>query len=295
MDIERYLKDMQEVVNRALEDSIPENADIPESLKASMRYSLFAGGKRLRPVLAIAASDAVGGKRENVLPSAVATEMIHTYTLIHDDLPALDNDNLRRGKKTNHKVFGEDIAIMAGDALQTLAFQLMTDQSKVDIPAGTILQAAHEMASAIGASGTVGGQVVDLESEGKKIAKETVQYIHTRKTGELIKASVRTGALTGGGSPKELGALSNFGEMIGLAFQVIDDILDIEGSEETLGKDIGSDLEKEKATYPSVFGMEESKKIASDLVDSAEKEISFFDEKADPLRHIARYFLSRTN
>lgn len=295
MDIKKYLKEMKVIVEGVLEDFFPEDAPIPEPLKGSMRYSLFAGGKRLRPILAIAASDAVGGKRENALPLAVAIEMIHTYTLIHDDLPALDDDNLRRGKKTNHKVFGEAIAILAGDALQTYAFQLMTDQAKIGVSPSIILQACHEMAQAVGASGTVGGQVVDLESEGKEIDGETIEYIHTRKTGDLIKASIRSGALMGGGEGKRLEALTQFGGEIGLAFQIVDDILDIEGTEEDLGKDIGSDLEKKKATYPSVLGMEESKKIAARLVDSAMEKLSSFDEKAEPLRGIAKFFLARTN
>ncbi len=295
MDIKSYLSQMKEIVESALETSFSKDADIPEPLKSSMRYSLFAGGKRLRPVLAIAASDTVGGKRENVLPFAAAIEMIHTYTLIHDDLPSLDDDNLRRGKKTNHKVFGEAIAILAGDALQTYAFQLMTDKSKNDLPSEIMLQASHEMTVAIGSTGTVAGQVVDLESESKEIDEETIRNIHTQKTGELIKASIRTGALIGGCDGEKLEAMTRFGADIGLAFQIVDDILDIEGAEEDLGKDIGSDVEKKKATYPSVLGIEKSKTLATELVDSAIQHLSVFDEKADPLRGIAKYFLSRTN
>ena len=286
---------MKDVVERALKEFFPEDADIPEPLKGSMRYSLFAGGKRLRPILTLAASDAVGGKRENALPFAVAVEMIHTYTLIHDDLPALDDDSLRRGKKTNHVVYGEATAILAGDALQTYAFQLMADQAKIGVSPSIILQAIHEMAVAVGARGTVGGQVVDLESEGKEIDEKTIEYIHTRKTGEMIKASIRCGALIGGCEGEKLEAMTRFGDQIGLAFQIVDDILDIVGLEEDLGKDIGSDLEKKKATYPSVLGMEESKKTASALVESALKQLSSFDERAEPLRAIAEFFLARTN
>lgn len=286
---------MKEIVDDALEFYFPDGIDIPEPLKGSMRYSLFAGGKRLRPVLAIAASDAVGGKRENVLPFAVAIEMIHTYTLIHDDLPSLDDDNLRRGKKTNHKVFGEAIAILAGDALQTYAFQLMTDKATIDLPDKIMLQAGHEMSLAVGSIGTVAGQVVDLESENKKIDEETIRYIHTRKTGELIKASIRTGALIGECNGEKLEAMTQFGVDIGLAFQIVDDILDIEGTEEDLGKDVGSDVDNNKATYPSVIGVEKSKTLAADLVDSAINNLSVFDEMADPLRGIAKYFLARTN
>lgn len=282
-------------MERALEEYLPESAEIPDPLKSSMRYSLLAGGKRLRPILAMAACDAVGGKRKNALPFAAAIEMIHTYTLIHDDLPSLDDDDLRRGKKTNHKVYGEATAILAGDALQTYAFQLMTDRSKMDVPAEIILQASHEMALAIGAEGTVAGQVVDLESEGKAINAETMEFIHTRKTGKLIKASIRSGALIGGSAGDGLEAMSDFGEGIGLAFQIIDDILDLEGTEETLGKDPGSDLKKNKATYPAIFGIEKSRKMASELVESSISRLSLFGEGADPLREIARYFLARTN
>ncbi|MBI5185342.1 MAG: polyprenyl synthetase family protein [Nitrospinae bacterium] len=294
MDIKSYMNEMKGLVDKALEEYLPEDAEIPEPLKSSMRYSLFAGGKRLRPALAIAASDAAGGRRENALPFAAALEMIHTYTLIHDDLPSLDDDDLRRGKKTNHKVFGEAMAILAGDALQTYAFQLMTDRSKVDVPAEIILQASHELAVAIGAEGTVAGQVVDLESEGKSIDAETMEYIHARKTGKLIKASIRGGALLGGSGGEELEAMAAFGEGIGLAFQIIDDILDIEGTDEALGKDAGSDLEKGKATYPSIFGIEKSREIASGLVESSIAKLSLLGERAEPLREIARYFLSRT-
>ena len=260
-----------------------------------MHYSLFAGGKRLRPCLLIAAAEAVGGSRYDVLPFAVATEFLHTYTLIHDDLPALDNDSLRRGKPTNHKVFGEAIAILAGDALLTQAFVLMTDSlGMASIPQKNLLRASHDMARALSSTGVIGGQVVDLESEGKPVDAETLEYIHIYKTGFFFKSCVRCGAILSQATVSQIKALSSFGAHIGLAFQIIDDILDITGDRETLGKDIGSDIENEKATYPAFFGMEKSKAKAEDLVDQAIVCLENFDERANPLREIARFFIQRT-
>lgn len=260
-----------------------------------MRYSLLAGGKRLRPILVIAAAEAVGGDRHAILPFAVAAELVHTYTLIHDDLPALDNDDFRRGKPTNHKVFGEAIAILAGDALLTQAFILMTHSAMMDtISEKNLLKATHEMADALGAKGMIGGQVVDLESEGKPINPETLEYIHIYKTGFLIRACVRCGAMLCQATPSQLSALSTYGAHIGLAFQIIDDILDITGDEKKLGKDIGSDLSKDKATYPALYGLEASKKKAEDLIKDSIACLEAFDDRADPLREIARFFVQRT-
>lgn len=243
----------------------------------------------------MAAAEAVGGDRQSVLPFAVAAELIHTYTLIHDDLPALDNDDFRRGKPTNHKVFGEAVAILAGDALLTQAFILMTHGQLMEtLPPKDILKAAHEMAEALGSAGIIGGQVVDLESEGKPIDPETLEYIHIYKTGFLIRACIRCGAILNRASTEQLSALSRYGSHIGLAFQIIDDILDITGDEKMLGKDVGSDIEKKKATYPSLYGMEESKRKAENLVKESIACLESFDNRADPLREIARYFVQRT-
>ena len=259
-----------------------------------MLYSVLAGGKRLRPVLVIAAAEAVGGNRKDVLPFAVAAEYIHTYTLIHDDLPALDNDDLRRGKPTNHKVFGEAIAILAGDALLTQAFYLMTHSGLMgSIPPGKLLQAAHDMTGAIGTSGMIGGQVVDIESEGKPINAETLEYIHIHKTGRLIKACIRAGAILSQAGVDQLESLSSYGEQIGLAFQIVDDILDITADQSLLGKDIGSDAEKEKATYPALYGLDESKKKAEKLVEEGIACLEDFGEEAEPLRSIGRFFTQR--
>ena len=260
-----------------------------------MSYSLLAGGKRLRPILVMSASEAVGGDRHSVLPFAVAAEMIHTYTLIHDDLPALDNDDLRRGKPTNHKVFGEAIAILAGDALLTQAFIIMTRAVGMEnISPDCILKATHEMVSALGSTGMIGGQVVDLESEGKPITKETLEYIHIYKTGFLIKACIRCGGILSQANTSQMSSLSRFGAHIGLAFQIIDDVLDVTGDQERLGKDIGSDLTKDKATYPALYGLEESKRKAEELVGEGINCLKEFDCRADPLREIARFFVQRT-
>lgn len=295
MSAAQYLSKNKKLVDSAIIELLPGEDSYPECIHKSMHYSLLAGGKRLRPSLVIAAAEAVGGDRLAVLPFAVAAELIHTYTLIHDDLPALDNDDLRRGKPTNHKVFGEAIAILAGDALLTEAFILMTQASSMEpISQKNILKAAHEMATAIGSGGTIGGQVVDLESEGKPIDPETLEYIHVYKTGFLIRACVRCGAMLSGATSSQLHALSRYGAHIGLAFQIIDDILDITGDEKKLGKDVGSDIDKDKATYPALYGLEESRKKAEDLIDQSIDCLQSFDNRADPLREIARFFVQRT-
>jgi len=295
LSAERYLAECKEFVDEGISRFLPNQDTYPESIHESMRYSVFAGGKRLRPALLVASAEAVGGDREGVLPFAVAVEFIHTYTLIHDDLPALDDDNLRRGKPTNHRVFGEAIAILAGDALLTQAFVLMTNAALMDsIPSKHILRAAHEMGKSVGSTGVIGGQVVDLESEGKPIDKDTLEYIHIYKTGFFFKSCIRVGALLGRADFKQLNALSSFGAHIGLAFQIIDDILDITGDQEKLGKDVGSDVDREKATYPALFGMEESKRKAEKLVEDGIGQLKDFGGNADPLRDIARFFVQRT-
>ena len=248
-----------------------------------MRYSVFAGGKRLRPILAMASYEIVGGKGKQILSNACALELIHTYSLIHDDLPCMDDDDLRRGKPTSHRVFGEGMAVLAGDALHALAFEMLL---KTKNP-----QVIEEVVQSIGTKGMIGGQVADLEAEGKKVKPAQVAYIHSHKTGALIKASVRVGALLGGADRKKLNALSGYGEKIGLAFQITDDVLDVEGKEEIVGKKIGAD--EKKATYPKVMGLEKSKKIAKDLVESAKKDLEIFSKKRIIFERLADYIVSR--
>ena len=291
----QYLSEGKKLIDERMLSFLPQGKAYPESIHEAMHYSLLAGGKRLRPVLVMAAAEAVGGDRNTILPFAIAAELIHTYTLIHDDLPALDNDDLRRGKPTNHKVFGEAIAILAGDALLTQAFIIMTRAAGMEtVPPECILKATHEMAGALGSTGMIGGQVVDLESEGKRINSETLEYIHIYKTGFLIRACIRCGGVLSQASKGQLSSLSSFGAHIGLAFQIIDDILDITGDQEKLGKDIGSDLTKNKATYPALYGLEESKRKAEELVEESIDCLNEFDDRADPLREIARFFVQRT-
>ncbi len=295
MSIENYLGDGKKLIDKVLAEYLPGKEAYPETIHQSMHYSLLAGGKRLRPILVMAAAEAVGADRRTVLPFAVAVEFIHTYTLVHDDLPALDDDSLRRGKPTNHKVFGEAIAVLTGDALLTQAFIIMTQSALMEsIPAANVLRAANEISRAMGSGGVIGGQVVDIQSEGKEIDPETLEYIHIYKTGFFFKACIRSGAILGRAESKQLAALSEFGSHIGLAFQIVDDILDIVGDKEKLGKDVGSDIDKHKATYPALYGLEASKKQAEKLVEEGIASLQDFDERADPLREIARFFIQRT-
>jgi geranylgeranyl diphosphate synthase, type II len=295
MDLKTYLKDRCSLVDGALDRVLPKADDLPVSLHKSMRYSVFAGGKRIRPILMLAACETVGGSISRAMPAACAMEMIHTYSLIHDDLPAMDDDDFRRGNPTNHKVFGEATAILAGDALLTEAFILLsTPEPQGSPPATDMVQVIHEIAHCAGSRGMVGGQVVDMESEGKhEIDLATVQYIHTHKTGALIKASVKAGAILGGADAAELAALTRYGEAVGLAFQIADDILDIEGTTEEIGKDAGSDEARGKATYPAVIGLTDSKLRAVELVEMALESLTGFDHRADPLREIATYIVKR--
>ena len=302
MDIKKYLQEKKEIVDLALENYFPNQPDsigkeiFPVSLHKAIRYSLFAGGKRIRPILSMAAFESVGGKGDHILPFACALEMIHTYSLIHDDLPALDNDDYRRGKPTCHKVFGEAIGILAGDALLTEAFKLMTNQviQEFSLRDGRLaLDVIHEVAQAAGVLGMVGGQVLDIESEGKIVDLPMLQYIHTHKTGALILVSVRVGAALGGANEETLKAFTRFGERIGLAFQIADDILNVEGKADLLGKKTGSDRSRGKATYPFLLGLEESKRRAKDLVELAVDAIRSFGSGMEPLREIAWFILSR--
>jgi len=296
MDIKKYLQEKKEIVDSALESYFLSRVEYPPSLHQAIRHSLFAGGKRIRPVLSIAAFEAAGGEKNGILPFACALEMIHTYSLIHDDLPAIDNDDYRRGRPSCHKMFGEALAILAGDALLTEAFGLVTNKlfrkgclENQEL----VLDLIHEIVQAAGISGMVGGQVVDVESTGEEIDLPTLQYIHTHKTGAMILVSVRVGARLGGAGEESLKAFTRYGERIGFAFQIVDDILDVEGRTEVIGKNPGSDLAKGKITYPSLVGVEESKRRAKELIDSAIEILTPFGPEADPLREIARFINSR--
>ena len=296
MDIHRYLEDKQEVVDRFLEGVVPDAATPPTTLHESMRYSLFAGGKRIRPILAIAAAEAAGAPSKALLPVASSLELIHTYSLIHDDLPAMDNDDYRRGKLTNHKVYGEAMAILAGDALLTLAFDLCSRSDLVDhIPPSRQVQIIHELAVGAGNLGMVGGQVLDIQAEHEDIDVTTLQTIHKHKTGMLIRASVRMGALVSTPTPAQLDSLTRYAEDVGLAFQIADDVLNVTGSREELGKDANTDAQRGKRTYPSFHGVEGARALAEECAGRAIGHLESFDAKADPLRELARYITARRN
>ncbi len=296
MDLNAYLKDRTALVDKALRAYLPCEDTLPASLHKAMRYSVFAGGKRVRPVLMIAACEAVGGNAARVVPAACAMEMIHTYSLIHDDLPAMDDDDFRRGRPTNHKVFGDDIAILAGDALLTEAFILLSNPVlNPDVDPGTQLKVIHTLSRCAGSLGMVGGQVVDMESEGREVDFPTLEYIHTHKTGALILAAIQCGGLIGGGDETALKALTTYGEAAGLAFQIADDVLDIVGDQDTLGKDIGSDQARGKTTYPALLGIEEARARALELRDIAVNALEPFKEAAEPLRQIAHYIVDRSS
>ena len=291
-DFPAYLSAACARVEVALDASLgPER---PESLREAMRYSLLAGGKRLRPILCLAACELAGGDSALAMPTAVALEMIHTMSLIHDDLPAMDNDDLRRGRLTNHKVYGEANAILAGDALLTRAFEMVALRSP-GVPAERLLAVVGELSLASGAPGLVGGQVVDLECEGKDVDLETLEYIHLHKTGALLRACVLSGALIAGASTQLLDALRTYARGIGLAFQIIDDILDVTASSEVLGKTAGKDLTADKTTYPKLLGLEDSKRRAEALVAEAKAALEPYGAggKAAPLLALADFITSR--
>jgi geranylgeranyl diphosphate synthase type II len=294
MDLKSYLAEKRALIDKTLKDFMPEPEGPTSELIRAMNYSLFAGGKRLRPILCMAGAEAVGGEGRDALPVACALEMIHTYSLIHDDLPAMDNDDMRRGKPTSHKVFGEALAILAGDGLLTEAFNLMI---RSDLPEKIGTARFQEVITLIslaaGHRGIVGGQAVDVMMEGKEVDSSIVDFIHNHKTGALISASVSSGAILGGGSRQELDEIASYGNKIGLAFQISDDILNIEGDSEKMGKRAGSDEQKRKNTYPSVYGMERSKVILKESVDAAINSLKQFGNSADPLRQIADYIIER--
>lgn len=282
----RYPEDTRLIVEEGLRRYFPDSR-LPKELAEPMRYSLFSGGKRFRAILVVETAKTLGAKPEDVLPTACAVEFIHTYSLIHDDLPALDNDDLRRGKPTCHVVYGENMAILAGDALNTEAFNLIAAKQKAKTHR-QVVRVIQEVASAAGAAGMVGGQVVDIASEGKAIDKETLNYIHAKKTGELIKASVRAGAILAGAGKEELELLTKYALNLGLAFQIVDDILDVAGDEAIIGKPVGSDIRKKKATFPELYGLAGAREMALSTVQEAKKaleqltgDISVLSELAD--------------
>lgn len=321
MEIKTYLNDKRRLIDSFLKTYF--DASIrPEALGNSMVYSLSAGGKRIRPILALASYEACGGRPEDIVPFAASLEFIHTYSLIHDDLPAMDDDDLRRGKPTNHKVFGEGMAVLAGDGLLTEAFYIIAEcgmpacantadrrnaDSKIPPTVGwtepqtpvpspeLVLTVIKELAMASGINGMVGGQAADLLSEDMEVDIEQLSFIHTRKTGALITVSVRMGALLAGADSSRLLAITQYAEAIGLAFQIIDDILDIKGESAELGKTPGSDIRKKKMTYPGLYGIEVSMEKAESLIANAIAALKTFDDRAEPLRELAMYILKRRN
>jgi len=293
MTLDGYISEQQKKVDEALARWVPPETEDPVTIHRAMRYSLFAGGKRIRPLLAIAAGNAVCDAPPDIESAACALELIHTYSLIHDDLPALDNDDLRRGRPTCHKVFGDAMAILAGDALLTLAFEVL---SKLNcIPAERRVELVRELATASGTvGGMIGGQVNDLEGEGKPPTAELLESIHRAKTGALLRASVRIGARYAGASAGELDALTRFGEHIGLAFQIVDDVLDVEQSSESLGKTAGKDVQQKKITFPAVYGVERSRAMAERERLGAHLALRDFDGRAQRLRELADLIVRRT-
>ena len=290
-DLHSYLKQRKNLVEEALNNSL--TIKKPETIYQAMRYSLLAGGKRLRPILCLATCELTGGSIDIAMPTACALEMIHTMSLIHDDLPAMDNDDYRRGQLTNHKVYGDDIAILAGDGLLAYAFEYVAANTH-NVPAERIVKVIARLGRTVGAEGLVGGQVLDLESEGKAdISAQTLSFIHTHKTGALLETSVVSGAILAGASAEDITKLSRYAQNIGLAFQIIDDILDITATDEELGKTAGKDLQAQKATYPSLWGIEKSRIQAQNLIDEAIAQLTTYGEKAEPLREIANYIITR--
>ena len=290
-NLDKYLRDLKQEVEAALDASIA--VTYPEKIYESMRYSLMAGGKRLRPILCLSACELLGGDRISAMPTACAMEMVHTMSLIHDDLPAMDNDDYRRGKLTNHKVYGDDIAILAGDALLAYAFEFIANQTK-GVPAERILKVIAHLGHAVAATGLVGGQVVDLECEGKPdVTAETLTFIHIHKTAALLESCVICGALLAGANDTDIKRLSTYANNIGLAFQIIDDILDITATSEQLGKTAGKDLAAQKVTYPSLWGIETSQQKAEELVAQAKAQLISYGDAALPLMALADYITAR--
>jgi len=294
LDLKAYLEDRRGLVNRALEAYLPQVRGPAFRVAQAMHYSLFAGGKRLRPILCLAAAEAVGGDAGEALPVACALEMVHTYSLIHDDLPAMDDDDLRRGQPTCHKQFDEATAILAGDGLLTAAFHILAAAaSRFEGRERDLLEVMELLGAAAGYQGMVGGQMLDLMAEGRQVSLKELETIHRLKTGALLTAAVRAGALVGGGSRGEVTLLTGYGEKFGLAFQVTDDLLDVEGEAAEMGKATGMDEKRQKATYPALLGVEAAREWARRLVEQAVAELAPFAHRAEPLRELARYLLVR--
>src|SRR5437588_11261709 len=291
MELKAYLRTRQKLIDRALDRYLPKANTKPATLHRAMRYSVFAGGKRLRPILCLAAAEACGGDIAAALPLACAMECIHTYSLVHDDLPSMDNDDFRRGRPTCHKVFGDGIAVLAGDALLTIAFEIV---SRAKPPhrydPSTLLR---EVAVAAGSRKLIAGQVADLEAEGQRVGLADLRYIHQNKTAAILTASVCLGAMSANATAKELAAVTKFGRALGLAFQVIDDILDVTQTSEKLGKSAGKDVAAQKATYPAIIGLEKSRVEAKRLTKQAHDALAIFGKKADTLHGLANYLLER--
>lgn len=297
MNLDNYLEEKQNYIDRALVEFLPKPDAYPREIHEAMHYSVVAGGKRLRPILALAAGEAVGVvDLENMLPLAVALEYIHTYSLIHDDLPAMDDDDFRRGKPSCHRMFGEGIAILAGDALLTYAFEVLTKLAPPvgPYPESLVIRIIREISSSIGTLGLIGGQVVDLASENMEVNQETLEYIHQHKTGALFRTSILTGAMLGGATETQLSRLGEFANLLGLSFQITDDILDVVGDPELLGKPIGSDHKKQKATYPGLVGLNQAKTLVENCTNSALIALGNFNDQADPLRAIVKYIGQRS-
>ena len=292
MNLKTYLATRQKLVDRALNWYLPKANRKPATLHRAMRYSLFAGGKRLRPILCVAAAEACRGKIDDALPLACAIECIHTYSLVHDDLPSMDNDDFRRGRPTCHKVFGEGIAVLAGDALLTIAFEIVSRAKPR--PLYDMSTFLREVAVAAGSQKLIAGQVADLEAEGKKVKRRELQFIHENKTAAILQSSVRLGAMSANADARKLAAITQFGQRLGLAFQVIDDILDVTQTSEILGKSAGKDEAAKKATYPAVIGLQESRVEARRLTRDAHKALSIFGNRdAETLHALANYLLER--
>ncbi|MBD3314618.1 MAG: polyprenyl synthetase family protein [Chitinivibrionales bacterium] len=286
-NVEGYLKKAAKLVDETIEELLPPASMHPSSVHTAMRYSMFAGGKRVRPCLIMAAHEACGGEfgDRNIALASAAVEMLHTFSLVHDDLPCMDDDDFRRGKPTAHKAFSEALAVLEGDALCIYAFEVLARTGRIAV--------ITELAQALGTGGMIGGQVVDIESEGRGVDFKTVEYIHENKTAAFIRACVRVGGMLAGAPTSTLNSLTAYGNHVGLAFQVIDDILDEEGTTEQLGKDAGSDREKGKATFPAVFGLDESKKYAQELIDAACRDVAFLGVRGDILTALADYIRTR--
>jgi geranylgeranyl diphosphate synthase type II len=291
MNLKTYLIARQRMIDRALDRFVPKETAAPPTIHKAMRYSLFAGGKRLRPILCLAAAEGCRGKAAAALPLACAMECIHTYSLVHDDLPSMDNDDFRRGRATCHKVFGDGIAVLAGDALLTVAFEIAARARSTR--RYSMSEILREIAVAAGSRKLIAGQVADLEAEGKKVSRDQLRYIHENKTAAMITTAIRLGAMSANADTKKLGALTKFGHSLGLAFQVIDDILDVTQTTEKLGKSAGKDVAAQKATYPAVIGVDASRAEARRLTKNAQSALKIFGKEAEPLRDLANYLLVR--